>query len=212
MSHHTWAHRLVTIAVRPLARTSVTPNQITTLRLVSGLLAAAAFATGNGFLVDIGGGLWVLSMLCDRADGVLARMTGQSSPAGHVYDLICDFVVTTVLFVAVGVGIEGGLIGGLSVWLGLLAGASVGLMFWLLYRIERLMPDDKAASPTRAGFDPDDTLFIVAPLAWLGWMPEFLLVSAIGAPIAAAIVIGAYFRARRRVDVSDRKPLSESNS
>ena len=209
MSHNTWAHRLVTIAVRPLARTSATPNHITTLRLVSGLLAAATFATGNGFLVDVGGGLWVLSMLCDRADGVSARMTGQTSPAGHVYDLISDFVVTILLFVAVGIGVEGGLIGGLSVWLGLVAGASVGLMFWLLYRIDRITPDDNASSPTRAGFDPDDTLFIVAPLAWLGWMPEFLLVSAIGAPIATAFVIGAYLRARR---LSDQRPLSGSNS
>lgn len=212
MSHNTWAHRLVTIVVRPLARTSVTPNQITTLRLISGLAAAAAFATGNGLAVDIGGGLWMLSMLCDRADGVLARMTGQSSPWGHIYDLVCDFLVTVILFVAIGIGVEGDLIGGFSFWLGLIAGGSVGLIFWLLYRLDQLLPTGKAAVPSMAGFDPDDTLFIVTPLAWLGWLPEFLLVSAIGAPIAAVIVIGAYVRARRRALANGRKPLSGSNS
>ena len=97
MSHNTWAHRLVTVAVRPLARTSVTPNQITTLRLVAGLAAALAFAIGGGAAAQVGGVLWILSMLCDRADGILARLTGRTSAWGHVYDLICDFTTTTLL-------------------------------------------------------------------------------------------------------------------
>ena len=40
MSHNTWIHRGVRILVRPLAKTPVTPNQITTLRLLTGIGAA----------------------------------------------------------------------------------------------------------------------------------------------------------------------------
>ena len=198
MSHNTWVHRLVTVAVRPLARTSVTPNQITTLRLVTGLAAAAAFATGNSTAAQIGGVLWVLSMLCDRADGILARLTEQTSDWGHIYDLICDFCVTVVLFVAIGVGMRDGPWGDIALWLGLLAGASIALMFWLLYRLDAMLPADRAAVPTAAGFDPDDVLFVVGPLAWFGWLGEFLIVSAVGAPVAAVLVTAAYIRALRR--------------
>ncbi len=198
MTHNTWAHRLVTVAVRPLARTGVTPNQITTLRLITGLAAAFAFATGNATAAQAGGVLWVLSMLCDRADGILARLTGRTSAWGHVYDLICDFTVTTLLFVAIGIGMRGGAWGDIGIWLGLLAGGSIALMFWLLYRLDAMLPGDRAAVPSAAGFDPDDVLFIVGPLAWFGWLSEFLIVSAIGAPVAAILVIGAYIRALRR--------------
>ncbi len=41
MSHNTWIHRAVRVAVRPLAAGPITPNQVTTLRLAVGLGAAA---------------------------------------------------------------------------------------------------------------------------------------------------------------------------
>ncbi len=47
MSHNTWIHRTVRVAVRPLAAGPITPNQVTTLRLAVGLVAAAALATGT---------------------------------------------------------------------------------------------------------------------------------------------------------------------
>ncbi len=43
MSHNTWIHRAVRVAVRPLAAGPITPNQVTTLRLAVGL-GAPAFA------------------------------------------------------------------------------------------------------------------------------------------------------------------------
>ena len=36
MSHHTWLHRIVRPAVRPLVGTAVTPNHLTALRLITG--------------------------------------------------------------------------------------------------------------------------------------------------------------------------------
>ena len=91
MSHDTWAHKLVRVAVRPLARTAVTPNQVTTARLITGLAAVAMLASGDPPWVAVGGAVYIFSMLLDRADGMLARLTGQSSHWGHVYDLICEY-------------------------------------------------------------------------------------------------------------------------
>ncbi|MBT3307179.1 MAG: CDP-alcohol phosphatidyltransferase family protein, partial [Alphaproteobacteria bacterium] len=55
MSHNTWIHRAVRIGlVKPLAKTPVTPNQLTTLRLAVGITAAAFMAVGPEWQV-IGG-------------------------------------------------------------------------------------------------------------------------------------------------------------
>ena len=56
MSHNTWIHRIVRVGVRPLVATPVTPNQLTTLRLASGLAATAAFAVGDEDLAGLGRG------------------------------------------------------------------------------------------------------------------------------------------------------------
>ncbi len=60
MSHNTWIHRTVRIAVRPLAAGPITPNQVTTLRLAVGLVAAAALAHGDDAWRGWGAGSVVL--------------------------------------------------------------------------------------------------------------------------------------------------------
>ena len=87
MSHDTTLHRLIRPGVRLAAASGVSPNQITTLRLLTALGAAGAVATGRAPATAIGAGVFLLSMLLDRADGELARQTGRSTPAGHAYDL-----------------------------------------------------------------------------------------------------------------------------
>ena len=47
MSHVTWVHKAARWCVRPLVSTRVTPNHITTVRLLTGLAAAVAFAVGE---------------------------------------------------------------------------------------------------------------------------------------------------------------------
>jgi phosphatidylglycerophosphate synthase len=75
-------------AVRAIAPSSVTPNHITSLRLLTAVSAALAFAAGGATWPAVGGVIFLLSMLLDRADGELARQTGRSSPAGHRYDVL----------------------------------------------------------------------------------------------------------------------------
>ena len=79
--------------MRPLVRRRVNPNHVTTARLAVGMLAMAGFATGGYLWTNIGALLFVLSSLLDHADGELARMTGQTSRFGHVYDLASDALI-----------------------------------------------------------------------------------------------------------------------
>ena len=194
MSHDTWAHRLVAVAVPPLARLGVTPNQVTWARLASGLAAAGALASGAPAWMHAGAGLWLASMLLDRADGALARLTGQTSAWGHKLDLASDFIATSLLFVGLGLGAQADG----AVLMGIAAGLSVGLIFLVVQRIEALLPADASAIPSAGGIDADDALFAVAPVIWLGWAEPFLVVAAVGAPLALLIALAAWWRLARR--------------
>ena len=159
--HGSWTHRLARLTVRPLLGTAVTPNHLTTARLVTGLAACALFVAGN-YAADIWGGIfWVVSAFLDRADGELARIGGKTTAWGHAYDYACDTLVNALFFLAIGIGLSGGALGFYAIALGVLAGGG--------------------------GFDFDDLLYLLGPAAWLGWLAPMLIGASFGAPLMAVI-------------------------
>jgi archaetidylinositol phosphate synthase len=189
MSHNTFIHHLVRPAVRTIAPSGITPNQLTTARLIAGLGAAVCFATGTTFWADIGGLIFVASMLLDRADGELARQTGKSSLFGYRYDIVSDCVADLVTFVGVGVGV-GAILGRL--WLGpligLFVGATVVLLFWQLYVVKRIDLKGLSFKDGKFALDADDAMLMVPVLIWLGAAREMLCVAAVVAPLTALII------------------------
>lgn len=195
MSHNTWIHHIARAAVLPLAKTSVTPNHLTTVRLAAGAVAAAAFAVGTAPWPAIGGGIFLVSMVLDRADGELARLTGKTSPGGHAYDLIADSVCNALAFIGLGIGLRDSALGGWAVPLGLLAGLAIAAVLWLVMRVEALAGARAAELAGKGGFDPDDAMLVVPIAVWLGWDLPLLLAAAVGAP-AFALFFYARFRDR----------------
>ncbi|NQV48208.1 MAG: CDP-alcohol phosphatidyltransferase family protein [Rhodospirillaceae bacterium] len=187
------------LIVKPLEATSVTPNHLTALRLAAGLSAAGLLAVGAAPWVDWAAGLFVLSMLLDRADGDLARITGRTSPAGHTYDLIADSLCNTLIFVGLGFGLRGGEYGYWAVSMGIAAGASVAAILWLVLRIERVKGARAAEIEGVAGFDPDDAMAIIPLAIWLGWSQGLLIAAAIGAPAFAVFFYWLFLRKRKSV-------------
>src|ERR1700733_11116076 len=102
-----WDARLARHLITPLKDSWVTPNHLTTVRLLIGLAAAAAFTRGTYVWSNLAALLLVLSNFADHTDGELARLTGKTSRAGHLYDLASDACVTILLFIAMGIGIIG---------------------------------------------------------------------------------------------------------
>src|ERR1700723_2723369 len=132
-----WDARLARRLVAPLKDSWVTPNHLTTVRLVVGLAAAAAFLPGTYGWSNLAALLLILSNFLDHTDGELARMSGKSSRIGHVYDLISDAAVTILVFVAIGAGV--GENSGMDlqippIALGLAAGCAIALIFFLRMR------------------------------------------------------------------------------
>ena len=198
MSHNTWIHRGVRILVRPLAKTPVTPNQITTLRLLTGIGAAAAFAVGEIFWQNVGGVIFVLSLVLDRADGELARLGGKSSLWGHRFDLISDGLANGLVFVGIGVGLRESVLAYWALPMGVLAGGAVSAVLWLVVRVESSQGLRALELPPAGGFDADDAMLAVPIAVWLGGAVPLLIAAAIGAPVFATLFFWWYRRKASR--------------
>lgn len=185
-----WTHRLALIFVRPLANTPITPNHLTFVRLISGLVACYCFATGERELVIMGGWIWVLSAFLDRADGELARVSGKTSPWGHKFDMFCDSAVTSLFFVAGGIGLRHTELGDWAIVMGIAGGLGVLAAEYFAEQIDK-RTDDPAdrAYPGFAGFDFDDVLYLFAAVAWLDWFMPFVVGASIGAPAFALLTL-----------------------
>ena len=183
--YSSWTHKLVRVFVRLLVGTRVTPNHLTTARLVSGLTSCATFAVGTPAWNAWGGALWLISALLDRADGELARLGSQTSAAGHHYDYVCDVAVNSLVFFTIGVGLRNGDFGWWAPVLGAVAAVSVAAASLLSERLERLEGYQCKAYAGAFGFDFDDLLYLFAPIAWLGWFQPTLVGAAICAPAIA---------------------------
>ena len=138
--------------------------------------------------------MWVLSAFLDRADGELARMTGMTSPRGHTYDYASDVVVNGLVFVAIGYALGGSTLGWAGIALGVTAGGSVAIASLLSEALERSPATVGRAYEGRGGFDFDDVLYLLGPIAWVGWLLPLLVGASIGGPVFAILT---YVRLRR---------------
>ncbi|MFZ5556188.1 MAG: CDP-alcohol phosphatidyltransferase family protein [Pseudomonadota bacterium] len=195
MSHNTWIHRAVRGAVRPLVGTRLTPNHLTTLRLATGLAAAALLAVGAKLAVAAGAALFLVSMLLDRADGELARLADQRSVFGHRFDVTSDGICNALVFVGLGAGLGDGTLGGWALLMGVLAGSAVAIAFILVWRLEAAA--GAAAAAASGAVDPDDAMIVVPVAVLLGLSEPLLIAAAVGAPAFAAAA--GWQLARRRV-------------
>jgi phosphatidylglycerophosphate synthase len=82
---------LAAVLVSWLERSRVTPNQVTLASFAVGFLAAALLVLlpGHGGLV-VAVVVYQASYVLDCADGMLARLRGIASPAGHLLDFLMD--------------------------------------------------------------------------------------------------------------------------
>ncbi len=175
----------------------MTPNQVTTVRILAGVAAAGALAYGNQEWSNYGAVLFMLSMLLDRADGDLARMTGRTSPGGHTYDLFADAFCNALIFVGLGIGLRESGFGLWAIPMGMLAGGAVATILMLVIRIEKLQGARAAEIGSFFGFDPDDAMLAIPLAVLMGWSEGLLMAACIGAPAFAVLFVFLFRKALR---------------
>jgi archaetidylinositol phosphate synthase len=199
----TWDARAARWLVTPLVPTRVTPNHLTTLRLLIGVAGAFYLARGDFLHVNIGAFLIVLSNFVDHTDGELARISGKTSRIGHFYDLAADALVTILLFLGMGWGL-GAAGHGTGDWrvppavLGGIAGVAVAVIFFLRMRIEEMAGKAGTQQAFVGGFETEDVLYLLPIVTLTGVASPFVLAASIGAPVFAAWVVLDYWRVMRR--------------
>jgi len=101
---------------RVLARQSMalTPNHVTIVAIVIGLLASVLASRGTYLTVAIAGVLLEFNSILDSCDGELARLRFQYSKLGQWLDNLSDDIVDNVFLIAIGHGL-----GGIWAWIGL---------------------------------------------------------------------------------------------
>ncbi len=73
-----------------LARTPITPNQVTLASFLLGVLSGLAFAVGQPLSMALGGLLAQASSVVDGCDGEVARLKGSASAYGAWFDAVLD--------------------------------------------------------------------------------------------------------------------------
>jgi CTP:molybdopterin cytidylyltransferase MocA len=86
------------------AHRGFTPNQVTTVSVLIGLLAAIAFATGERWGMVVGAVLLQLAFTTDCVDGQLARYTRQFSKLGAWLDSVFDRTKEYLAFAGLAIG------------------------------------------------------------------------------------------------------------
>jgi phosphatidylglycerophosphate synthase len=213
MSRH-FERRLSLALTRRLARTSLTPNAMSVIMIMVGLLAAPCFLSANRWWQTVGALLFLSHSILDGCDGELARLKFLESARGARLDFWGDNVVHSAVFtcLAVGWSLNTG-----ALWpllLGALAvGGTLGAAGAL--RLDTRPPHAAAAkrtAPHRILETLSNRTFIylivvlaVAARAW--W---FLVPAAIGTPIFFALALWTRWGHRRpsgRSDDADREGL-----
>ncbi len=181
-----WDQRLARWLMRPLARTPLRPNHITTLSLALGVAAGLLFARGEARAAGWGAALFMLARFVDHADGELARLTGRTSRIGYYYDYVVGALSSVALFAGIGVGYAGGPLGGWALALGLAASgaALAGLGFGLAADARR--GSDDGPYPQWGPFELEDGIYLIGPFTWLGGLAGFFVLGALGQIVFSA--------------------------
>ena len=189
--------RLAAKLVYPLRHSAVTPNHLTTARLLTGVVACALLSSGDPGWAHVGALCFALSNFLDHTDGELARLTGNVTKYGHYYDLASDAVVDILLFIGIGVGLMHGNLGAWTLPMGIFAGVSVAAIFQLRLMISNITGKEQIDQPNIGLFEIEDVFYLLPLVTFFDVLQPFLIVATVGAPLFAIWTLRAYLRLKR---------------
>lgn len=193
-----WDAQLAYWLIYPLRNTAVTPNHLTTLRLITGMVACWEILQNTPFHINIGGFLFALSAFIDHTDGELARLTGKTSQFGHLYDLISDFGILIGLYLSIGYILRESSLGLWSIVMSIIASLAVSTIFYVMDFMLVKIVEKSELQPDFAGFQAEDILYLFPLVTLFHGLSPFLIASAIGAPIFAVYMIVHYRQEKKK--------------
>ncbi len=193
------------LLTRLFLRTPLTPNQITVLSFLIGLLGASCFLLGSYGGSVVGAVLLQFSTVLDCVDGEVARVKMLESPLGEWLDISLDTVVHIAIFLGVGVAVwKQDAIAAAPLLGGLLAAAAF-ISFPLVTRAEKTEERARARGGWEdvwiekmvAGLTSRDYSLLVLLCAIAGKLAWFLWAAAIGAQVFWVVLTALLWKAGR---------------
>lgn len=86
------------IISRVFIRFPITPNQISLLSLISGVISGIFFSFGDKKSFVYGGIFYLLCHIFDLLDGMIARMKKNGTPLGRIIDGWVDYITSIAVF------------------------------------------------------------------------------------------------------------------
>ena len=202
MSRH--VERPISIGIsKRLMNTPVTPNQMTVVSMLIGIAGGLCFTVPEPTWHVVGALLFLLHSILDGCDGELARLKLAESRFGGVLDFWSDNVVHSAVFAGIGVGWwrAGG--GDLAILCATAAVAATIVCATLIYRhtmapksgdgpmYESVSTSEAPSAMAKIAdaLSRRDFIYLVVLLAALGKVHWFLVLSAIGTPIYAILLL-----------------------
>ena len=197
---------------KPLSRLFMklgfSPNAITFLSMVIGLMGAACFAMGSYRWGLMGALLFQFAVIIDCCDGEVARLTFAESRLGQKFDLLSDNIVHMAVFAGIAWGAyqESPVPSGyLPLLLGAIAVVSTGFALWCVNRVKSLKANAlhwrrlRQAYRTRFDFILErvanrDFSIVVMAFACFGVLPWFLWLVAAGTSFFAVMMAWSLYR------------------
>ena len=179
----------------------LSPNVITILAALIGLVAAAGFGIGTYSAGIAAALLFQLSAVIDCCDGEVARLTFTESPFGAWLDIAMDNVVHMAIFAGIAVGSYLHMAGSAGAWVPLALGSAAvlgnGLSFLLVTRAQKIKSASEWKTPVQAAWSDfmlknvasRDFSVIVLIFAAIGKLDWFLWMAAIGSMVFSLLML-----------------------
>ncbi len=167
-----------------LVKTPITPNQVTILSLVIGIVSAAFFSHGTHTYTMTAGVLYFISTIFDQCDGEVARAKQMESDFGRVFDIIVDSIVNAAIVIGITMAIHKSNGSSLTIVAGLLAMMGIVISLLLTTYFNSESKKDTGTKEMLDKLNNKDFFYIIMLISVIfNQMIWFLLIMAIGTNI-----------------------------
>lgn len=167
-----------------LIRTPVTPNQVTIISLILGIISGVFFSLGEYTYTITAGLLYFLSTVFDQCDGEVARLKQMETEFGRKLDIIVDAIVNAVIVVGITIAVYVKMDSVLVIITGFLAMTGITISLLLTTYFSHNSKKDTGTKEMLDKLNNKDFFYIIMLLSVIfNQMIWFLMIMAVGTNI-----------------------------
>lgn len=114
LKHIIFDETLTLYILRPIAfifvklfyKTKITPNQVSLMSIIIGMISGYFFSRGTHTSFIIAGILYFTCLVFDCVDGMIARLKKSGTAVGRIIDGFADYIVGIFVYVGLGIGFD----------------------------------------------------------------------------------------------------------